>query len=241
MSATWTPPEQPNPTEILHSAVADTRTGDYEQALAKFLWFHHNALLYESGQYGVRLSFALGYWGELATVYPPAEVAFKRTRDEAEESFRGNPTNFQLFHDIAALNWRLEDEVRTAELFAAVAESNPVAAQRLYQVAEPHLISSGRYSLCGSFLQPTDRVARAAECYQSSKRFEDSRTDFPIEIPKHAWRSFVKNVATLVALLVLNGRNDDASAAYEAGLAVIDDEEFRTILDAAMSGHLPER
>lgn len=43
----WAPPDVPNPSEILQSAIVDTRGRSYEQALAKFLWFHENALHYE--------------------------------------------------------------------------------------------------------------------------------------------------------------------------------------------------
>ena len=37
---TWTPPEEPNPREILYEACADTRAGAFKQALEKFIWFH---------------------------------------------------------------------------------------------------------------------------------------------------------------------------------------------------------
>jgi predicted signal transduction protein with EAL and GGDEF domain len=35
-------------------------------------------------------------------------------------------------------------------------------------------------------------------------------------------------------------RHVAAAAGRRIGLAIIDDDEFRTIMDAAMSGHLPE-
>jgi hypothetical protein len=41
--AQWKPPANPDPSQILHEAVADTRNGQHADALAKFLWFHHHA------------------------------------------------------------------------------------------------------------------------------------------------------------------------------------------------------
>jgi hypothetical protein len=122
---TWTPPDDPDPTDILDSAESDTRDGSHAQALAKFLWFHHNALLHRPSFYGVRLSFALSSWMELASVYPPARAAFIRTRDETEAAFRSEPSSFELFHDLAALNRDLDDGPRTADLFVSTARADP--------------------------------------------------------------------------------------------------------------------
>jgi hypothetical protein len=46
-------------------------------------------------------------------------------------------------------------------------------------------------------------------------------------------------MATLVGLLFLNHRVEEAEEASAQALAVLDDEEFRALLAAAMSGHLP--
>ncbi len=70
--AGWAPPENPDPQDILAQAKQDTASGRYEDALAKHLWFHENALEYRSSLYGVRLSFALGDWTKLSHVYPLA-------------------------------------------------------------------------------------------------------------------------------------------------------------------------
>jgi len=42
--AAWTPPENPNPQQILSEAQSDAKAGRYEDALAKHVWFHENAL-----------------------------------------------------------------------------------------------------------------------------------------------------------------------------------------------------
>lgn len=236
----WTPPDDPDPSDILNSAVRDTRAGSHEQALAKFLWFHQNALQYELGLSGVRLSFALAYWLNLAAVYPPARDAFVLVRDRTEAAFRQDYPNFNLFHDIASLNERLGEGIRTADLFTSVAASDHSAAQLLYHVAEPHLVAAGRFHACEPFLNPVRRMSLAAECYRLSKNFEDARPERGIPIPKLARKHYSQNVATLVALLVLNDRPHDADAAYKTALQVLDDPEFRLIMDAAMTGHLPD-
>jgi hypothetical protein len=239
-SSTWHPPNDPRPSEILHSAVRDTREGRHAQALAKFLWFHNNALKFELGQGGVRLSFALGYWMELASLWPPALDAFLRTRNETEVAFFDKPAEFDLFHDLAAMNDRLGQGIRTANIFEYVAKQHFATAAYLYHVAEPHLVADGRFQACGPFLDPHKRLELAAECYRHGLEFEASRDSTAYPAPPFARRNFIENVATLVSLLVINDRREEARAAYDAALRVIDDDDFRTIMDAAMAGHLPE-
>ncbi|MCY2987424.1 MAG: hypothetical protein NTY19_06105 [Planctomycetota bacterium] len=241
ISTTWTPPSNPNPPETLHSAVIDKHEGSYEQALAKFLWFHNNAKQYDRGVSAVRLSFALGYWLDLATVYPPARDAFIQTRDETEVAFRENLPNFDLFQEIAAMNSRLGEGIRTADLFAHVAERDDATARRLYHVAESELIAAGRYRACATFLDSKKRLEHAAASYRVAKRHEESRPQCGIPVPKLARRFYVENVATLVALLIINDRPGDARMACNEALQVVDDDDFRLILEAAMAGHLPSR
>src|SRR5690349_19790316 len=101
---TWAPPDNPDPSAILTAAADDTRSGAYADALAKFLWFHRNALRLNRALVGVRVSFALSYWLDLAELYPPAREAFLRTRDEAEAAFAADPSSFDLFHELAGMN-----------------------------------------------------------------------------------------------------------------------------------------
>ena len=138
-ATTWTPPDDLNPSEILHSAVADTRSGIHEVALAKFLWFHHNALRYEQAFGGVRLSYALSSWLDLAKSYPPAREAFINTRDDTEAAFRADMSDFDLFHDATSLNRELGEASRTADLFGEVAACDHLALRR-----------KGRRELCGA-------------------------------------------------------------------------------------------
>src|SRR5262249_28870274 len=134
----WTPPDAPDPFEILHSASADTREGSHADALAKFLWFHHNALQHDEALYGVRLSFALSYWLRRSEHSPPARAAFFLPRAQTKTAFAAEP-RFDRFHELAAFNRELGDELRTADLFAPVARRDAAAAGRLYHLAEQFL------------------------------------------------------------------------------------------------------
>src|SRR4051794_7329900 len=75
------------------------RDGQYAKSLERHLWYHENALKYGSGQEGVRLSFALSDWVELAHAYPKAMVALKAVRDKATAQYERDPGNFDAFSD----------------------------------------------------------------------------------------------------------------------------------------------
>ena len=235
----WTPTDAPDPFEILNSAVDDTRTGSHADALAKFLWFHHNALDHDYALSSVRLSFALGYWSELGDQYPPARSAFLRTRDEAEAAFADNYKSFELFQDLAALNRQLDDGLRTADAFCAVARKDPAAAERVYHVAQPYLVACGRFEECNRFLDPAGRLELARQSYEVMGQFEEEMPAGEDQPSKLARTFYVRDMVALVGLLVLNRRADEASRVREQALGVVDDDEFRAMLDAAMSGHLP--
>jgi hypothetical protein len=61
--------------ERLSRARQRIEDGEYEEALADLVWFHHNALLESRAWSGVRRSYALYDWIRLGELYPPAMAA----------------------------------------------------------------------------------------------------------------------------------------------------------------------
>ena len=236
----WVPPPNADPSAILQEARRDTRAGRHEVALAKFLWFHHHALDREQGLGGVRLSFALGYWHQLARQYPPALEALKKTRDEAREAVeRGGGTEvWQSFQDFAAINEQLKEGSLTARAFAELDTRDPEAALRVFPLAQPALIRAKAYRLCGKYLRPEDDWRLAAQAYRVGKTYEEQRSG--PDVPPFAERSFTNNVATLVALLAVNGRRQDAEAIAQKARLELDDPAFRAAIDAALTGAVPD-
>jgi len=95
----WRTPENPAPSEILKEARKDTQAKRYEDALAKHVWFHHNALRYKPSLYGVRLSYALGDWRYLSTRCAPALTKLHETRSDAESKVKQGVNARAFFHD----------------------------------------------------------------------------------------------------------------------------------------------
>lgn len=235
----WKPPATPDPSSILHSAVGDRREGRFAQALAKHVWYHNNAVRLEPSQFGVRLSFALGYWMQLSQEYPEALAALIQTRDEAERAFleKSSPG---LFMDVAALNSHLDQQHLTVELFERIALADESNAASIYHLAEDYLVAAGRYDACRPYLQLVPRMERAVECYRRQLSFENSGLSVRgVSTPKLARRNFVYDIATFAALLVHHDRATEARQACEQATEVLQDEHPCEELAAALEGIFP--
>lgn len=239
----WTPPANPNPDKILTQAQDDTRAGRYADALAKHVWFHENALKYAPGMSGVRLSFALLYWHQLAAMYPPALTSLKSVRDVAGASARAGDDPFHAFNDFAAINRELNEQGRTRDLFVWLDANNPQAARKVFVLAEPALIQGKEYRLCGKYLDPDRSFRRAVELYRMAVEIDVPQDpedpDYKVEMQRFARDSFANSVGNLVALLVLNDRREDADRIAAEAQKVSDDPKLQDMLSNALKGELP--
>ena len=215
--------------------------GRYADALAKHLWFHHNALGIERSFYGVRLSFALGYWMDLARQYPPALDALKATRDEAVARIRSGNASRDDFHDVSSINEYLDEDARTTELFVWLDEHNPDLARSSYSIAQRSLIRSKNYQLCGKYIDAKRSTERMVKLYREHQRMAMAKEgDFKGDIRDFSQKSLSNSATTLVALLVLNGRSVEADEVVAKVLKEWPDENFRKALEKARTGAVPD-
>jgi hypothetical protein len=153
-----------NAQERLQAAHRDAWAGKHAQALSEYIWFHHHALDEEPALYGVRLSFALSYWKELADVFPPALAALIQTRDDKRQRLIAGETKHPLFHDLAAINEHLGKSSETAALFELLDRQAPHFAQACSKLALQALVDSGRFALAAKYSpDPADQLEQLAK------------------------------------------------------------------------------
>lgn len=234
----WKPPADPSPSVILEEAVADRTARRYEDALAKHVWFHEHALEYERSQYGVRLSFALGYWADLGKVYPPAWKKLEEIRDETEKKVLADPTEHDPFHDLTALNRTLKQDSRTRDTFEAMEAKDADVARERYHLAQPALVKVKAYKTCGKYISgPLHFEAAKRGLEEGLQLAKDPR--FGLSLESHYKNRFRNEVTTLVALLVVNERKDEAEAVAKSARAAWDDTVLSKQLDLALEGKVP--
>lgn len=239
VGASWEPPENPDPGQILDSVHEDRKQGNYADALAKHLWIHDNILKIDNSYYGVRLSFALMYWHELAQVYPPAMEAFERKLAEAKKrSILNDSCCDEGIHEYIAFNRTLGRHSDTAEFFEWLSLNNPNQARRYINIAKPSLLQTKRYELLLKYLDPHLEMLRLQNEFEYHSQTANSFSQ-ESELMEFAIKSFTNGSATLVALLVISERHDLAKSKAESALHVYDSESFRSELDDALHGKVP--
>lgn len=136
------------PRRVLERAREHTRDGRYADALADFLWFHRHALEHDPAYYGVRLSFALAFWNELARVYPRAGEVLLAVRNEAAEAaLRGEGDARELFNDACAIDLEMGRTLDTYALFMALRAQRPAVASSCEDIALPCIVDAGDWAL----------------------------------------------------------------------------------------------
>jgi hypothetical protein len=230
----WFPPEAPDPSTILREARSDADAGRHEIALQKHVWYHNNALVHDRAQYGVRLSFALSNWKNLASKHPPALAKLKEVRGQAAKAVLAGISPKERFHEAAAIDRTLKDNNATVDLFLVLHKEKPETAGKVYHLAQRALIDAKQYGTCKSYI---DSAKDMNEIVAWNKRV----------VPKMAGtenqdffdKSFAYKATALVALLAVNDQPEEANSAAEIAKAARDNAEFNKAIDAAIQGTFP--
>jgi hypothetical protein len=141
-----------DPLHILAEAREAARRCAYAEALEKYLWFHQHALEHSSSLTGVRLSYAISEWVELANAYPPAMEALESIQNTNLRFLKEGSCERRQFHDFASINRYLGRFDLTTSLFAELAEHQPEFARACFRSALPALIRTRAFALARRFV-----------------------------------------------------------------------------------------
>lgn len=220
-----------DPREVLNRGQTAAQEGRHRQALRDFIWFHENALKYRPSLYGVRLSFALGYWMDLGQVYPPALEALQSVKRRGETALLGGQGNRHLFHDIVSINRELGRTNETYELFVKIGKKYPELAKECGYLAVQAIVDARNFKLASEQLPHPENYL----LWCSDQLNEDfKRKGATPRITKMQRETFVKiyccNVQT--ALKILKGlRNFSAAeAALEWAIALVGPKRARDLV-----------
>lgn len=217
----------------LTAARSAAMQGLYAEALSEYVWFHHHALAEQPAVYGVRLSFALGYWKELADVYPEALRVLEQIRDEKAAALLRGDTGIDTFRDVEAINRELDVTVLTYGLYKQIAEAHPALAAQCAQAAMPAIVEAGDYVLAGRLLPDPE----------TSTRSDAKRLNEILRIIKHRahtsaprrWaeiRGYVEDVQRTLAVLHGNGLHDEAARIKALAIASMQSPSVRKAVTA---------
>lgn len=213
--------------EDMQKYLSDTqemvRQGKHEEALQRFRWFHDHALEHDPAMYGVRLSFALGYWKALGDVYPPARAALVETRDRKEKNILQGKGTAHLFHDVASLNNTLGDDQKTVELFRKLdAEQNDLAKQ-CWDMAKDSIIKGKAYDLARKYIgNPVREWGKVQAMYEQHKAMYGGN-NFGDHFKAYSENRFVEESIKLIHVALALDDKKAAREIQKRALDIIDD------------------
>lgn len=204
------------------------KAGKFKEALDKHLWFHEASRAFP-GMGGVRLSYALEIWLELAEMYSPAMDALINTRNNNREILLKGDGTFDNFHDLAAINQTLGESEDTFTLFVEIHNSYPNQAKRYYHVAEKLIVERKAYDICANYItDPIDKYSKIQHMHELNvdliKKNPDMDND---DFNQYTKESYVNEVCQLIEIMMALDRKDTAEKIKKKALGYFDNDKIR--------------
>ncbi len=210
---------------VLREARAYASRGEYARALEGYHWFHNEGLQHDPSVYGVRRSFALSYWKELADKYPPALTALELIRDKKTAALRNGLADRELFADVSAINEYLGQIDRTSLLFTAIAEQDEKFAAKCFPSARPFLVRSREFALARRFFKSPKEVLEglAARLNRTLSGCSRPNVELSRELQSVNIEIYIEDVQSLFEILIGSGEGNEIEDLRCRAIESVDD------------------
>lgn len=125
------------------------------------------------------------------------------------------------------------------EFFLLLDDQHPLIAKQVIDLARPALISQKNYAMYAKYVDVDQDLERILRLYRLHKRLvNDGRQQ--ARLMDFANKKLTNDAATLVAILVIEERLDDALKVLNTAKKERDDPEFHEALEKAIQGEMPK-
>jgi tetratricopeptide (TPR) repeat protein len=226
-----------DPRERLTAGDAAAREGRYAEALREYIWFHDHALEHRPALYGVRLSFALASWMDLAKVFPDARRELEEIRNRKAAILASRQGNRDLFHDVASINEYLGAEDETYRLFKALLKSAPLNAVAWADLAREAIVKAGDFALAAEHLDhPEEALLRYSDRLNRDVAELTPERERKYPILDAYVHIYVDRIALVVTILEGLNQVEDARACIDWAIALVDSRRVRIRVIDALAG-----
>jgi hypothetical protein len=209
---------------------ATIAAGKYSEALDRCLWFHEHSRT-ASGMGGVRLSFALSDWKKLADLYPPAQEAMVKTRDDTMAKLETGGADAALFQDLAALNRTLNQEQATIDDFLLLAKARPTDAERFWQLSDDVIFAYKRYDIARDYIGDVQReYAKLLDQRGMLVNAGQKDAAGSARLTQYADDTFARKVLQLIGFAVATNNKDGAKKLADEAETVVPDTRYALAL-----------
>jgi tetratricopeptide (TPR) repeat protein len=139
------------------------------------------------------------------------------------------------FMDLAGINRVLKQVPKTVAAFEQLDKNSPRIAKEVYALAQPALIANQKVELCGRYLDGTKDFEKLHESFRMIKTLKGIGDDAVARYESE----FFKGVSTIVFILAVNDRREEALEIVRKAKEVSNNESFQLMLDEALAGKNP--
>jgi len=181
----------------LERAEQCAREGNYAEALRLHIWYHKNALKYDPAQYGVRLSFALSDWADLARAYPPALHALLSIRNQTLTTYGKDPSDAHMYGEVLSIDLALDDLPSAKTLFYQGRKSGVRDTELLFELNR--ILQAGDVKWAGDVIgDPVKKLDEIKADRELSLSALTTRKDLAKELD-HMFATQIANLLKAVA------------------------------------------
>jgi hypothetical protein len=165
------------PSAALREAATCRQAKQYERALLIHAWLQDKSLAKQPSFYGVRLSFALAEWKELAKEHPPAQQAIDDRFTALSAAFRASGRREQ-FHDLVSIAQYFGKEQAIIGMLQDLSAADPALAKTVAPLADRLLLQARQYDLYRSLgLDDPQKIDQAIATYKLHQGMRDKVGD----------------------------------------------------------------
>lgn len=132
-------------------AMLDYYEGDYVKAHEKYEWYFENAEKLKPSLRGVRVSFCLAGWVDVAKEYPPAMKRITELKKNALKEFN-ETKSIDAFRDFSCISQYLETGSEVLELFYNYHQSNKELSKKLFRHSYDFLVDKKEWEICAEYM-----------------------------------------------------------------------------------------
>ncbi len=221
------------PNKSFLAARAHLNAGEYEKALAIHEWMFANIESLKPDVFFLTVYNLCYDWHQVALNYPPAMKSLLEHRDRSDAAMRAaakkkrspelkDDIYLQIaFREVTAFNEWLEQDAKSADLFAAIEQDNPEYAESLYIWARDALLKAKRFEILVRHERSPESVIRTnTDIY---KRMQDKRPD----LRKLAERRFIEGITSAIDIYAGAGFPEKAEQIRSSALKIFDSPKIR--------------
>lgn len=214
------------------------KSGKYNEALARHIWFHNHILEYDSSWGGVRLSFALADWQKLGDKFKPAKDSLYKIRDLKTERIMQHGSSEQDFNDVMAINRAMFEDEKTITMFELISEKYPQLANSSLMSSYRTFLDAKRYDLLQKYnVEPLVLYKREKKLHMAIDSSLDLRSGDKIKMVTQEYDqafSFQEMFVTNVKKLINYSKaiKDESGALYmqKDALAIVSYDKLKDVL-----------